>query len=180
LLQLIGKLNQGYDSNDQPLPDRPTTLFPGAAIDPQSRSWSGLQRRFQRKLEAGAQFFQSQLISDFERLEKFMNHVAVDCNQPILAGIFLLKSAKNAHFINKYVPGVTIPDALIARLERADKPLEEGMAIAAEQVQVARQLCQGVHMMAVRREDLIPQILERAGLSPLPAAHSGTAPNMPA
>lgn len=168
LLKLIGKLNQGCDCNDKPLTDSCTTLFPGAAIDPQCGSWSGLQRRFERKLEAGAQFFQSQLISDFERLEKFMDQIAVGCNRPILAGIFLLKSAKNARFINKKVPGVTIPDAIIDRLERAEKPLEEGVAIAAEQVQAARQLCQGVHMMAVRREDLIPDILERAGLAPLP------------
>jgi len=167
LLRLISKLNQGCDCNDKPLPDSPTTLFSGAAIDPQCGSWSGLQRRFERKLEAGAQFFQSQLISDFDRLEKFMDQIAVGCNRPILAGIFLLKSAKNARFINKNVPGVTIPEPIIERLERAENPLEEGMAIAAEQVQAARQLCQGVHMMAVRREDLIPKILERAGLAPL-------------
>lgn len=167
LLQLIEKLNKGLDFNENPLTDSPTDLFAGAAVDPQCPSWSGLQRRFERKLAAGAQFFQSQLIADFDRLEKFMNNVAAGCNKPILAGIFLLKSAKNARFINKNVPGVQIPQALIDRLERADDPLLEGMRIAAEQVQIARQLCQGVHMMAVRREDLIPQILEMAGVAPV-------------
>lgn len=166
LLQLIRRLNEGQDSHDKPLPDQATALFAGAAVDPQCGSWSGLKRRFERKLEAGAQFFQSQLISDFDRLERFMDEVAGNCGKPILAGIFLLKSAKNARFINKNVPGVTIPEHLIERLERAKEPLEEGMAIAAEQVQAARQLCQGVHMMAVRREDLIPKILEQAGFSP--------------
>ncbi|HIK55389.1 MAG TPA: methylenetetrahydrofolate reductase [Synechococcales cyanobacterium M55_K2018_004] len=167
LLQLIEKLNKGLDFNENPLTDSPTDLFAGAAVDPQCPSWSGLQRRFERKLAAGAQFFQSQLIADFDRLEKFMNNVAAGCNKPILAGIFLLKSAKNARFINKNVPGVQIPQALIDRLERADDSLLEGMRIAAEQVQIARQLCQGVHMMAVRREDLIPQILEMAGVAPV-------------
>lgn len=167
LLRLIGKLNNGVDSNDNLLTDGATTLFPGAAIDPQCRSWSGLQRRFERKLEAGAQFFQSQLISDFDRLDAFMTQVAAGCGKPVLAGIFLLKSAKNARFINRCVPGVQIPDAIIDRLAQAKDPLQEGMRIAAEQVRMAQQLCQGVHLMAVRREDLIPQILDLAGISPV-------------
>lgn len=167
LLKLIGKLNSGFDANDKSLTDGVTDLFAGAAVDPQLQSWSGLQRRFERKLEAGAQFFQSQLISDFERLEKFMDQIVAGTNKPILAGIFLLKSAKNAEFINKYVPGVHIPQTIIDRLAGADSPLEEGMKIAAEQVQLARQLCQGVHMMAVKREDLIPKILDLAGVQPL-------------
>ena len=164
LLGVIDKLNRGFDANDKPLPDEPLDLFVGAAVDPQLKSFSSLQRRFERKVDAGAQFFQSQLISDFDRLDKFMTEVADKMGKPVLAGIFLLKSAKNARFINKYVPGVHIPDEIIDRLERAEEPLREGMAIAAEQVKIARQLCQGVHMMAVRREDLIPEILEMAGV----------------
>jgi methylenetetrahydrofolate reductase (NADPH) len=167
LLKLIGKLNQGLDLNDKPLNDGATELFAGAAVDPQCPSWSGLQRRFERKLAAGAQFFQSQLISDFDRLEKFMDQIAVGCNKPILAGIFLLKSAKNAQFINRNVPGVQIPQHIIDRLAQAANPLDEGITIAAEQVKIAQQLCQGVHLMAVRREDLIPEILDRAGIVPL-------------
>ncbi|MGC8713115.1 MAG: methylenetetrahydrofolate reductase [Leptodesmis sp.] len=167
LLQLIQKLNAGFDANEKPLPDGATDLFVGAAVDPQSGSLSGLQRRFERKLAAGAQFFQSQLISDFDQLEKFMSHVAAGCNKPVLAGIFLLKSAKNAQFINRCVPGVHIPDHIIERLDRAADPLQEGVRIAAEQVKLARQICQGVHMMAVKREDLIPQILDLAGVPPL-------------
>ncbi|NES96251.1 MAG: methylenetetrahydrofolate reductase [Desertifilum sp. SIO1I2] len=167
LLQLIDKLNHGIDFNDQPLVDGTVELFAGAAVDPQCGSWSGLQRRFERKVEAGAQFFQSQLITDFERLDKFMTQIASASGKPILAGIFLLKSAKNAQFINRCVPGVQIPDSIIERLAKAEDPLQEGVKIAAEQVQLARQLCHGVHMMAVKREDLIPQILDLAGISPL-------------
>lgn len=167
LLQLIHKLNQGADCNDQPLTDGATDLFVGAAIDPQLASWSGLQRRFERKLEAGAQFFQSQLITDFDKLEKFMDKIAAGSGKPVLAGIFLLKSAKNAQFINRCVPGVNIPQHIIDRLEQSKDPLQEGMEIAAEQVHLARQLCQGVHMMAVKREDLISQILDIAGIAPL-------------
>jgi methylenetetrahydrofolate reductase (NADPH) len=165
LLQVISKLNGGFDCNDKALTDEATDLFAGAAVDPQIKSWSSLQKRFERKVEAGAQFFQSQLITDFDRLDKFMSQIAVGLDKPILAGIFLLKSAKNADFINRYVPGVNIPQETIDRLAKAKKPLEEGMKIAAEQVKIAKQICNGVHMMAVKKEDLIPQILDLAGIS---------------
>ncbi|MBD2102038.1 methylenetetrahydrofolate reductase [Leptolyngbya sp. FACHB-261] len=167
LLQLISKLNAGLDCRDQPLCDGPTELFAGAAVDPQSGSWSGLQRRFERKLAAGAQFFQSQMITDFDRLSKFMDQVGNPSGKPVLAGIFLLKSAKNAQFVNRCVPGVNIPDSIIERLAQAPDPLAEGVQIAAEQVRAARDLCQGVHLMAVKKENLIPQILDLAGIAPL-------------
>jgi methylenetetrahydrofolate reductase (NADPH) len=167
LLQMITKLNSGFDWTDHALTDGATDLLVGAAVDPQSGSWSGLQRRFDRKLEAGSQFFQSQLISDFDRLEKFMAEIARPAGKPVLAGIFLLKSAKNARFINRAVPGVQIPEHIIDRLEAASDPLAEGVTIAAEQVQMAKEICQGVHLMAVKREDLIPQILDRAGIKSL-------------
>jgi methylenetetrahydrofolate reductase (NADPH) len=167
LLQLISKMNQGSDYNDKPLTDGATDLFAGAAVDPQCTSWSGLKSRFEKKLAAGAQFFQSQLITDFERLDKFMNEIAAGCGKPILAGIFLLKSAKNARFINRAVPGVNIPEHIIERLEKAKDPLEEGMKIAAEQVRLAKDICHGVHMYAVKREDLIAPILDLAGIAPV-------------
>jgi methylenetetrahydrofolate reductase (NADPH) len=167
LLKLIEKLNQGWDFNDKPLPDGHLNLFAGAAVDPQLKSWSSLQQRFERKLEAGAQFFQSQMITDFERLDKFMNQIAAGSDKPILAGIFLLKSAKNAEFINRNVPGVTVPEEIIQRLATAAEPLLEGVKIAAEQVRLAKAMCQGVHLMAVKREDLMPQILDLAGIPPL-------------
>ncbi len=167
LLKLISKLNSGFDFNDKTMPDEPLDLFPGAAVDPQLKSVSGLQKRFEKKLEAGAEFFQSQMITDFDKLDKFMSQIACVSNKPILAGIFLLKSAKNAQFINKYVPGVDIPESTIDRLGNADNPLEEGVKIAAEQVKIAKTICQGVHMMAVKREDLIPEILSLAGIEPM-------------
>ncbi len=167
LLTLIQKLNQGEDCNGKPLPDQATQIYAGAAVEPQSRSWSGLQRRFEKKLERGAQFFQTQMITDFDQLESFMQKLGCPSGKPILAGIFLLKSAKNAAFINKYLPGVQIPDSIITRLADAQQPLEEGIRIAAEQVQQARQICQGVHLMAIKTEHLIPRILDEAGIAAL-------------
>ncbi|PSO49718.1 MAG: 5,10-methylenetetrahydrofolate reductase [Cyanobacteria bacterium SW_9_44_58] len=167
LLKLIHKLNEGTDFNDKSLPDGELDLFPGAAVDPQLDSWSGLQKRFEQKIKAGAQFFQSQMLTDFDRLETFMNEVAFQADKPILAGIFLFKSAKNARFIKNNVPGVHIPDEIIDRLEKANDPLQEGKQIAAEQVKMARQLCHGVHMMAVKKEEVIPEILDLAGVKPV-------------
>jgi methylenetetrahydrofolate reductase (NADPH) len=88
LLKLIDKLNQGFDSQDKPLTDGALDLFTGAAVDPQSHSWSGLQRRFEAKIKAGAHFFQSQMITDFDRLAKFMDQIAAGADRPVLAGIF--------------------------------------------------------------------------------------------
>ena len=172
LLQIIEKLNRGVDTHEKPLTDGKLNLFAGAAVDPQSGSWSGLQSRFDRKLASGAQFFQSQLITDFDRLAKFMEQIAAGCNKPVLAGIFLLKSAKNAEFINRNVPGVHIPAEIIYRLAQAKDPLQEGIIIAAEQVKMAQELCQGVHMMAVRREDLIPQVLDLAEIKSIQSSQT--------
>ena len=82
----------------------------------------------------------------------------------------MLKSAKNAAFLNRNVPGVRIPDDVIRRLAAAKDPLQEGITIAAEQIKLAQTLCQGVHIMAIRREDLIPEILDRADIDPIGGA----------
>ncbi|MBW4699796.1 MAG: methylenetetrahydrofolate reductase [Aphanocapsa lilacina HA4352-LM1] len=166
LLRVIGGLNRGFDSAGNAL-SSPTRLFAGAAIDPQCASEAGLRSRFRRKMEAGARFFQSQLITDFERLAWFMDAIAHESARPVLAGIFLLKSAKNAEFINRNLPGVTIPQGIIRRLAGACDPLKEGTVIAAEQLAKARQICDGVHLMAIRKEELIPEILDLAGVAPV-------------
>ena len=83
---------------------------------------------------------------------------------PVLAGVFLLKSAKNARFINRVVPGACIPDALIRRLEESADPAMEGVAIAAEQVKQYLGIVQGVHLMAIKAEQRI-LILDQAGIS---------------
>jgi methylenetetrahydrofolate reductase (NADPH) len=97
-----------------------------------------------------------------------VEEVAAPLGLPVLAGVFLLKSARNARFINRVVPGANIPEPLIERLEAAADPAAEGIAIAAEQVAAYRQLAQGVHLMAVKAEERIPEILRQAGIPALP------------
>ena len=168
LLHQVDDFNRGEDPNGGSLPDGATELFAGCAADPQCRSWSGLQRRLMRKHEAGARFIQTQMVMDPQALERFQTDLAGPMQLPVLAGVFLLKSAKNARFINRVVPGACIPEDLISRLEGASNPAEEGVAIAAEQVRRYLGIVQGVHLMAIKAEERIPLILERAGLSSLP------------
>jgi len=165
LLQLVAQFNAGVDPVLGPLPDGPTALFAGAAADPQSPSWSGLRRRVERKKAAGARFIQTQMVTDAAALQRFVEEIAAPLQLPVLAGVFLLKSAKNAAFINRVVPGVHIPQAVIDRLASAADPAAEGIAIAAEQVQTYRNLAQGVHLMAIKAEERIPAILELAGFT---------------
>lgn len=169
LLQQVSAFNRGEDPVEESLPDGPTTLFAGAAADPHCASWSGLKRRLERKREAGARFVQTQMVMDPQVLERFCRDMAAPMELPVLAGVFLLKSARNASFINQKVPGANIPDSLIARLDEADDPAAEGIAIAAEQVRRFTGIAQGVHVMAVKAEERIPEVLERAGLSSRPS-----------
>jgi methylenetetrahydrofolate reductase (NADPH) len=165
LLQQLQALNQGLDPVQGSLADGATALFPGAAADPQSPSWSGLKSRIARKHAAGARFLQTQMVMDAECLKRFVGEITGPLGLPVLAGVFLLKSAKNAGFINRVVPGANIPQAVIDRLAAATNPADEGISIAAEQVATYAGIAQGVHLMAVKAEERIPLILERAGIS---------------
>ena len=167
LLQLVQQFNGGQDPVQGELPDGPTDLFVGAAADPQSASWSGLKSRLLRKKQAGARFIQTQMVMDAEALKRFVGDLAAPLDLPVLAGVFLLKSARNAAFINRVVPGANIPQAVIDRLAGAPDPAAEGVAIAAEQVGAYLQIAQGVHLMAIKAEERIPAILQQAGLKPL-------------
>ena len=175
LLQLVQALNQGRDPVRGQLPDGGTAFFAGAAADPQSPSWSGLRSRLLRKQAAGARFIQTQMVTDADALQRFIDEIAGPLGLPVLAGVFLLKSARNAEFINRVVPGANIPQRLIDRLASAADPAAEGVRIAAEQVAQYVPMAQGVHLMAIKAEERIPRILDLAGLAPLRAG-SGLEP----
>ena len=167
LLQLVSQLNHGLDPVGGNLPDGGTAFVAGAAADPQSPSISGLASRLRRKQQAGARFVQTQMVTDTEALRRFVGELAGPLGLPVLAGVFLLKSAKNAAFINRVVPGANIPQAVIDRLAAAPDPGAEGVRIAAEQVAAYRDIAQGVHLMAIKAEERIPEILRQAGVEPL-------------
>jgi len=165
LLQQIQYFNKGIDPTFEELPDKKTFIFAGAAADPSCKNKISLKNRIRKKKEAGAQFLQTQMVMDKENLIDFCETIAKPLEIPVIAGVFLLKSYKNALFINKYVPGANIPENILNRLKDTKHPLEEGIQIAAEQAQEIFNIANGIHLMAVKAEHLIPVILEKADLN---------------
>ena len=105
------------------------------------------------------------MIMEKANLIEFCENISLPLEIPVIAGVFHLKSYKNALFINKYVPGANIPENILNRLKSAKDPLEEGIQIAAEQAQEYINIADGIHLMAVKTEHLIPEILEKANLN---------------
>ena len=165
LLQQIQAFNQGIDPTFEELSDGSTNIFSGAAVDPNCRNQRSLERRTKRKKEAGANFLQTQIVMDRNCLINFCKEISNPLEIPVIAGVFLLKSYKNALFINKFVPGANIPDNILIRLKEAKDPLQEGILIAAEQAKDFINIAEGIHIMSVKAEHLIPEILGKAGLT---------------
>ncbi len=118
-------------------------------------------------MRAGARFFQTQAIYDIEKFKRFMDF-ARKFPVKVLAGFVILKSAGMANFLNKNVPGIKVPQALVDELKAAGKEgaLQKGMEIAARHMRQLKEegICDGVHIMAIGMEDKVPQIIEMAGL----------------
>jgi len=165
LLRQIQAFNKGIDPTFGELSDKKTFIFPGAAADPSCGNQRSLKNRMKKKKDAGARFIQTQMIMERKNLIDFCEQISNPLEIPVIAGIFLLKSYKNALFINKYVPGANIPDNILNRLKNAKDPLQEGIQIAAEQAQDYINIANGIHIMAVKAEYLIPEILEKAELN---------------
>ena len=165
LLKQIQAFNQGIDPTLGQLADNKTNIFSGAAADPSSKNKKSLQSRTLKKKEAGASFLQTQMVMDRNYLIEFCETISTPIGIPVIAGVFLLKSYKNALFINKYVPGANIPINILNRLRNAINPLEEGIQIAAEQAKDFYNIADGIHIMAVKAEHQIPKILELADLN---------------
>ncbi len=165
LLQQIQAFNHGIDPTFGVLPDKKTLIYAGAAADPSCRNQKSLENRIRKKKDAGAQFIQTQMVMERENLIEFCEKIAKPLEIPVIAGVFLLKSYKNALFINKHVPGANIPENILNRLKDANNPLEEGIQIAAEQAQDFFYIANGIHLMAVKTEHLIPEILDKAHLN---------------
>jgi len=165
LLKQIQAFNKGIDPTFGELSDKKTSLFSGAAADPSCRNQKSLLGRIVKKKEAGAQFIQTQMIMEKKYLKEFCATISHPLEIPVIAGVFLLKSYKNALFINKYVPGANIPENILNRLKDAKDPLKEGIEIAAEQAHDFINIADGIHLMAVKTEHLIPEILKIADLN---------------
>jgi len=144
-------------------------VFFGAAENPFAQPVDWRPMRLAKKVAAGAQFIQTQYCFDLTGLRLFLRQVedlGVLDQVFILPGVGTLPSAKTAEWMRRNVPGVHIPDAIIKRLAGADKPKQEGIAIAAEITQQLREIrgVAGVHIMAFKMEESVPEIVERSGV----------------
>jgi len=165
LLWVIERLNEGYDMAGNELKGKPN-FFPGAVVNPGADTEAAFELqliKMEKKMAAGARFFQTQAIYDVNAFAKFMKRVE-EFKVPILAGIIPLKSAGMARFMNKNVAGVFVPEELINKMAEAEDKTKTGIEIAANILKELRDICHGVHIMAIGWEKKVPAVLDAAGL----------------
>jgi len=147
----------------------PPNVFLGGAINPFAPPYDFRPLRLAKKIEAGAQFVQSQYCFDLEILNEYMKRVCdLGLHEKcfILIGVGPLASAKTAKWIRTNVPGIHIPDSIIQRLEGAENQKLEGKKICIEMMQQIREIegVAGVHVMAYRQESLVAEVVEESGV----------------
>ncbi|MBS3750184.1 MAG: methylenetetrahydrofolate reductase [Anaerolineales bacterium] len=155
--------------------NHPPRLFLGAAINPFVQPYEWRPLRLAKKIEAGANFIQTQYCFDLSRFRTFMKRVrdlGIDQKVCILVGVGPLRSDRAAEFMRTKIPGVVIPDEIVDRLRKApkEKKQEVGKQICVEVIQQVREIkgVAGIHVMAYRQEELVAEIIEEAGLLPRP------------
>lgn len=150
-------------------------VFIGCVENPFADPFDIRALRLAKKVRAGAQFVQTQCVFNIEKFTRWMEMVrdlGIHNNAFILAGITPMKSPAMARYMKNSVPGMDVPDLLIQRMESVpkDKYREEGVAICLETIDAVRNIggIAGIHIMAIEWEDIVPEIVKRAGLFPRP------------
>ncbi|MBN1177307.1 MAG: methylenetetrahydrofolate reductase, partial [Dehalococcoidales bacterium] len=159
LLQVITKLNNGTDMNGNELQGKPD-FFAGAVVKVESDTEASMElqiAKLEKKVAAGARFIQTQAVYDANNFAKFMKRVE-KFKVPILAGVIPLRSAGMAKYMNRSVAGVFVPDDLIQKMTDAPKEDREktGIQICADIIKQLKPYCQGVHIMAIGWEKIVP------------------------
>ena len=176
-IQLLDMFRQMRDEkkfqSGEDLKSEEPKLFLGAAENPFADPFQYRAARLAKKVKAGANFIQTQIIYNVEKFEEWMSMVrAMGLHEKvsILAGVTPVRSLGMAKYMKKNVPGMDVPDELIKRLEGAEKKKAEGINICLEVIERVRQIegVSGVHIMAVEWEEIVSEITERAGLLPRP------------
>lgn len=166
LIHTVCQLEKGVDLGGNELVGEPPKFAKGAVVSPCSDSVDAQLAKMERKVMAGADYFQTQAVYEPEKFIRFMEQ-AKQFGKPVQLGIVIPKSAGMAKFMNKNVAGIHIPDDMIAELA-ADKEKAKagitGVEIAARIIKECRPYCQGVHIMALGWESKVPALLKQAGL----------------
>lgn len=162
LLEVARMLQSGKDMKGNALKGAPRFCI-GAVVNPGADPLEPEILKMEKKIAAGAEFFQTQAVYDVEIFKKFLDS-AKYLKTAILAGIVLLKSAGMAKYMNKNVAGVFVPDGLIKEMEEAKDKAAKSVQIASRLIKELRPLCQGIHIMPIGWDKKVPLVLDAAGL----------------
>ncbi|OIP40145.1 5,10-methylenetetrahydrofolate reductase [Candidatus Desantisbacteria bacterium CG2_30_40_21] len=166
LIAAVKSLEAGQDIGGNKL-DGGVEFCVGATATPEADNMDSQFLKFRKKIKTGAGFFQTQAVYDMVKLKAFMEY-ARQSDVKILAGILVLVSAGMARYLNANVAGVTVPQELIDEMAGAEKgkALQKGMEIAARQIKQIKdeKICDGVHIMAIGKEEVVPEILSMSGV----------------
>ena len=164
LFQAAKSLKEGKDLAGKELEGAPKDLFIAGAANPVVDDLEIERQKTLKKIELGCEFFQTQAVYEPALYEKFLSKIG-DVKRPFLVGVIILKSAKMAKFMNDHIPGIRVPEALIQEIDAAPDKRKKAVEIAARIMKALKPLAQGFHIMPIGWGDLIPEILEAAGLA---------------
>ena len=166
LIHTVKKLEEGVDLGGNELIGEPPKFAKGAVVSPCSDSVDAQLAKMERKVMAGADYFQTQAVFEPEKFIKFMEK-AKQFGKPVQVGIIIPKSAGMAKFMNDNVAGIHVPDEMIEELKKDKEKTKAGITgveIAARIIKECRPYCQGVHIMALGWESKVPELLKQAGI----------------
>ncbi len=155
-------LEGGFDMAGKPLEGNPK-FFLGAVVNPGAAPLEPQLIKMEKKVKAGVRFFQTQAVYEPDKFAAFIEKVK-HLNVPVMAGVVLLKSAGMAKFMNANVAGVSVPEALIDRMQKSTDKAKTSIEITVELIKELKGLCQGIHIMPLGWAEKIPEILEKAGI----------------
>lgn len=163
LLQVVRKLEVGFDMKGNKLEGAAPKFCVGAVVNPGADPIEPQIMKMEKKIEAGAEFFQTQAVYDIKVFENFLSKIK-HLKTAILAGIVLLKSAGMARYMNKNVAGVFVPDNLIKEMEATKDKTATSVEIAARLIKELKPMCQGIHIMPIGWDKKVPLVLDASGL----------------
>jgi methylenetetrahydrofolate reductase (NADPH) len=166
LLGVVKKLQEGFDMVGNELEGTPPKFCMGAVVNPGADPIEPQIIKMEKKIEAGAEFFQTQAVYDIKVFENFLSKIKY-LNTTILAGIVLLKSAGMAKYMNENVAGVFVPQDLIDEMKSVSKEdrVKKSVEIAARLIKQLKPMCQGIHIMPIGWDKVVPKVLEAVELS---------------
>ncbi len=163
LLRVARTLMAGSDMKGHPLEGAPPRYYLGGVVNPSADPLEPELIKMEKKIEAGAQFFQTQAVFEIGAFEEFLKKSA-HLKTVLMAGIVLLKSAGMARYMNKHIPGIVVPEGIIQEMDQSSDKAQQSVEIAARVIRQVKPLCRGIHVMPIGWDRYLPRVLDAAGL----------------